>query len=107
MAKAEIFAGNCGYNTTVETSMNGKTCSVNINSQCAAIQRMGEELKEVNPFQEISFKRSMPLIHEMGVKYCTHAACPVPSGIIKAVEIEAGLALPTDVVIKLSKTPKE
>ena len=24
MAKAEIFAGNCGFNTTVETRMNGK-----------------------------------------------------------------------------------
>jgi len=107
MAKAEIFAGNCGFNTTVETSMNGKVCNIHISSECAAIQRMGEELKEVNPFQEISFKRSMPQTYEMGVKYCTHAACPVPSGIIKAVEIEAGLALPTDVIIKLSKTPKE
>ena len=24
MAKAEIFAGDCGFNTTVETRMNGK-----------------------------------------------------------------------------------
>jgi hypothetical protein len=107
MARAEIFAGNCGFNTTVETHMNGKVCSIHISSECTAIQRMAEELKEVNPFQEISFKRSMPLTHEMGVKYCTHAACPVPSGIIKAVEVEAGLALPTDVTIKLSKTSQE
>jgi len=107
MAKAEIFAGNCGFNTTVETSMNGKVCNVHISSECEAIQRMGQELTEVNPFQEISFKRSMPLTHEMGIKFCTHAACPVPSGIIKAVEVEASLALPTDVVIKLSKTPKD
>jgi hypothetical protein len=107
MANAEIFAGNCGFNTTVETRMNGKVCQIQIHSECAAIQRMAEELKEVNPFQEISFKRSLPLTYEMGVKYCTHAACPVPSGIIKAVEVEAGLALPTDVTIKLSKTRKE
>ncbi len=107
MAKAEIFAGNCGFNTTVVTSMNGKVCHIHISSECEAIQRMGEELTEVNPFQEISFKHSLPHTYQMGVKYCTHAACPVPSGIIKAVEIEAGLALPTDVVIKLSKTPKE
>jgi hypothetical protein len=31
----------------------------------------------------------------------------VPAGILKAVEIEAQLALPTDVTIKLSKTNKE
>jgi hypothetical protein len=104
MAKAEIFAGNCGYNTEVEASMNGKTVKLNINSECPAMRRMAEELKEVSPYNEISFKRAMPTIHEAGHKHCTHAACPVPVGIIKAVEIEAQLALPTDVTIKLSKT---
>jgi hypothetical protein len=64
---------------------------------------MAEELTQVNPYQEISFKRKLPIIHEAGIKHCTHAACPVPVSIVKAVEIEAGLALPTDVVIKLSK----
>jgi len=103
MAKAEVFAGNCGFTTQVEPKMNSSTCNVQINSDCAAIRRMAEELIEVNPFQEISFRRGMPLIHEMGVKHCTHAACPVPVGITKTVEIEAGLALPTDVTIKLSK----
>lgn len=103
MAKAEVMAGNCGYNTTVQTKMEGKVCKVEITSQCAAIQRMAQELTEVEPFKEISFKRAMPKTHEMGVKYCTHAACPVPVAIIKAIEIEAGLALPTDVNIKLSK----
>ena len=48
----------------------------------------------------------MRLETALGAKYCTHAACPVPVGIIKAVEIEAGLALPTDVSIKLTKTAK-
>jgi hypothetical protein len=104
MATAEIFAGNCGFSTTVEATMDGKVCKLNITSECAAICKMAEELTEVNPYQEISFKRTMPTIHAMGHKHCTHAACPVPVGIVKAVEIEAKLALPTDVTIKLSKT---
>jgi len=103
LAKAEIFAGNCGFNTTVDTQMNGRMCTISIQSECAAIQRMAQELTEVDPYQEISF-RKMPRTLEMGVKYCTHTACPVPSGIIKAIEVEAGLALPTDVTIKLIKT---
>lgn len=107
MATAEIFAGNCGFNTTVEATMDGKVCKLHITSECSAIQKMGEELTEVNPYQEISFKRAMPAIHAAGHKFCTHAACPVPVGIIKAMEIEAKLALPTDVVIKLSKTKSE
>jgi hypothetical protein len=87
--------------------MDWKVCKLSIISECTAIQKMGEALTEVNPYQEISFKRAMPTIHEAGHKFCTHAACPVPVGIIKAVEIEAKLALPTDVVIKLSKTKSE
>lgn len=104
MAHAEIFAGNCGFNTQVTTKMDGKVCKVQMTSDCAAIQRLAEALTEVEPFKEISFKRAMPKTHELGIKHCTHAACPVPVGIIKAIEIEAGLALPTDVSIKLSKT---
>jgi hypothetical protein len=64
---------------------------------------MAEELTQVSPFQEISTRRSMPRSLEMGHKYCTHAACPVPVGIIKAIEVEAGLALPVDASIKVSK----
>lgn len=107
MATAEIFAGNCGFNTTVEATMDGKVCKLSITSDCAAIRKMAEELTEVNPYQEISFKRAMPTIHAAGHKFCTHAACPVPVGIVKAVEVEAKLALPTDVTIKLSKTKTE
>jgi len=103
MAKAQVMAGNCGFTTQIEATMNGRICELNIKSECKAIERMAEELTQVDPFQEISFKRKMPMIHDAGVKHCTHAACPVPVSIIKAVEIEAGLALPTDVTIKLSK----
>lgn len=106
MSQAEIFAGNCGFSTRVETNMEGKICKISITSDCTAIQRLAAELTEVEPYKEISFKRAMPKTHEMGVKYCTHAACPVPVGILKAIEIEAGLALPTDVTIKLTKTKK-
>jgi len=103
MAKAKIFSGICGFNTEVEATMQGSTCNLDITSECKAIQRMAEDLKQVGPYQEISFKRGTPLIYEKGVEYCTHASCPVPVGIIKAVEIAAGLALPKDVNIKLSK----
>ena len=104
MAKAEIHAGACGFVTTVETRTEGKVCKISIESGCAAIQKMAQELTEVNPFQEISWRRSKPLTMEMGEKYCTHAACPVPVGIIKAVEVESKLALPVDVSIKISRS---
>lgn len=107
MAKAEINAGACGFTTVVLTEMDGDRCKIVIQSECKAITRLGEVLKEVNPYQEISFRREGPQTLKMAAQYCTHTACPVPSGIIKAIEVEAGLNLPVDVSIKLSKTADE
>ncbi|RLC56062.1 MAG: hypothetical protein DRI80_16795 [Chloroflexota bacterium] len=104
MAKAEITAGICGFSTTVVARMEGSRCVLAIESDCDAIRRLAEELTEVEPFQEISFRRGMPRTLELGAEYCHHAACPVPVGIIKVIEVAAGLALPADVAIKLSKS---
>ena len=104
MATAKIYPGNCGYSTHVEATQDGDVVKLAISSDCSAIQKLAQELVEVNPYQEISFRRSMPHILQMGAKYCTHAACPVPVGIIRAVEVEAGLALPIDMTIQLSKS---
>jgi hypothetical protein len=104
MAKAEVHAGICGFTTTIETKLDEDICKISIQSDCAAIQRMAQELTEVNPFQEISYRRKTPLTMEAAAKFCTHAACPVPVGIIKAVEVESNLALPADVIIKVSRS---
>jgi len=104
MAKAEINSGICGFTATVTTRMEGRKCAVSIESDCDAIQRLGEELAEVDPFQEISFRGEGPRSLKLGAKHCYHTACPVPVGIIKAIEVEAGLALPADASIALSKS---
>jgi len=103
MARSEIYAGICGFKTLAETRMEGSKCLIQIQSDCAEIQRMAEELNEVDPFGEISFRGNGPLTLKLGAKHCAHTACPVPVGIIKAIEVEAGLALPADVTIKISK----
>ncbi len=103
MSKAEINSGVCGHVTNVEASMDGKACKLTITSDCKAIEQLALELPQVNPLQEISSKRAVPQTLQMGLKHCFHAACPVPVGIIKAVEVEAKLALPKDAVIKVSK----
>ena len=103
MSKAEINAGICGHFTTVVASMDGKVCKLSIVSDCQAIQNLGQELTEVNPLQEISCKRGIPQTLQMGQKHCYHAACPVPVGTIKAIEVAANLALPKDALIKVTK----
>ena len=104
MAEAEIVSGICGFTATVRANRQGSKVLLTIDSDCDAIQRLGEELTEVDPFREITFRGQGPQTLEMGTKHCYHTACPVPVGIIKAIEVEAGLALPADATIKLTKT---
>jgi hypothetical protein len=104
LAKAEIFAGVCGFTTRVDAQKNEDDQVVlHVESECKSIGRLAAELGVVDPFREFTFRGKGPLTLQMAGKYCSHAACPVPAGIIKAVEVAAGLALPVDVSIKVSK----
>ena len=103
MSKSEISSGICGHFSTVVASMDGKACKLSITSDCQAIQNLALELTQVNPLQEISCRRGIPQTLQMGQKHCFHAACPVPVGTIKAIEVAANLALPKDALIKVAK----
>jgi hypothetical protein len=43
------------------------------------------------------------VVFREAAKTLLHPACPVPVGIIKAIEMEAGLALPRDVEIRFTR----
>jgi hypothetical protein len=103
MATATIHAGICGFTTTVIAQTDGDAVKLTITSECDAIRKLGEHLSVLNPYHEISFRRAIPQTYQEAMKYCTHAACAVPAGIIKVIEIESGLALPADVNIQLRK----
>jgi hypothetical protein len=103
MAKAEILSGICGFKTQVTTQMDTDNCLVSIESDCPSIQKLAAQLTTVDPFAEISFRGELPQTYQIAFKNCPHAACPVPASIIKAIEVEAGLALPADASIKLSR----
>jgi len=105
VAKAEIDAGICGFHTTCVATKNGDgTVHLEIESGCKAVLKLAEQITDVEPYKEVFWRRSVPGIYEQAPKCLSHPACPVPSGIIKAIEVEAGLALPKDVSIKVTKT---
>lgn len=103
MAKSEIQAGGCGMTATVETEMDGMTCKLTITTDCPHIQALAAAMPEVEPFREISFQGQGPLTLKLAAEHLPHPACPVPTGIIKAAEVAAGLALPADATIKIER----
>jgi len=102
MATAKIAAGICGEHTTVTAILLDEyQVKLEFETTCPFIENLAEELQEVNAWNEISFRRGIPETIQKGIEYCTHAACPVPVGVVKAIEVAAGLALPEDVTIEL------
>ena len=98
-----VMSGICGMITEIRATLQDQTDLVNldINTRCESIQNLAEELKVVNPLEEISFKGEGPSTLRMAAKHCKHTACPVPSGIIKAIEVASGVALPKDARIEV------
>lgn len=103
MASARIVSGICGFCTTVHTTKDGGRVQVRFETDCGYVEHLAEELTDVDPYREISYRGEGPDTLKAAARHLVHPACPVPSGIIKAIEVEAGLALPKDASISPSK----
>jgi hypothetical protein len=105
MAKAHIFSGRCGFNTEVEATQveteDGERVRLNISSECKSCQRLAAALTEVDPYREFTYRGEGPQVLQTAAQILPHPACPVPAGILKAIEVAAGLALPADASIKI------
>ena len=104
MCKTIIDPGICGFMAEVNAKMDGEMCSLQITCDCEPVQAMAKELAQVDPMVEIGFHGDGPLTMKMFAKHLPHPACPVPAGVLKAVEVAAGLALPKDATIKVIKS---
>jgi len=99
MTKVIINPGACGMKAVVEVEKGeGKTFSLRIRSECPMVVKLGQELPELTMMD--AFKRILDNpVYRKGSLCLKHSACPVPSGILKALEVEAGLNIPKDVTI--------
>ena len=103
MAKAIINAGICGMVTTVTAQEADGQMQVSIDSNCPHYKELEAKLQGLEPYSVCFDKVGQSAVYAACAQTCPHGACPVPTGIVKAIEIAAGLALPRDVVITLSK----
>jgi len=107
-AKAEIDAGICGFKTVaVVTCEDGQHVKIDIHSGCEKVRAMAAALEGKGPvdaYQEISPAGPgiVLCVAREVLKGCC-AACAAPVGVFKAMQVAAGLALPKDIGIKLSK----
>ena len=107
-ARVEIDAGVCGFRTSARvTSLDGQQVSFHVETDCEKILGLGCALHEkglIDAYQEISPEHEslvMTLARSTLTGCC--AGCAVPVGLFKAMQVAAGLALPRDIAIGLSK----
>ena len=104
MIKTEINAGVCGFTTSIKAdSEDMQHATLTIESGCPDIMAMADELKEVDAFAACFGPLCDSSVYKLASQHCSHAACPVPSGVIKTIEAACSLALPADASIKISK----
>ena len=107
MTRAVVDPGICGMTATIEVNSIGKfKIKVEISSECTKIARIGTSLSDLSLRDALK-----PHVHS-AVYACASESnlcpsCPVPVSILKAIEIETGLALPRPVHIEFEVTEHE
>ncbi|MCX5643703.1 MAG: hypothetical protein NTZ17_03315 [Phycisphaerae bacterium] len=107
-AIVEIDAGVCGFKTSARASSEDNQQVVfEVTSDCENIRRLAAALKNresIDAYQEISpAAQSMLMQTVRSTLTGCCAGCAVPAGLFKAMQVAAGLALPKDISIRLTK----
>lgn len=97
-------AGICGFTAIIKAEKTGKNrVRIKVFCPCEMIKGMDRELRQINVTSDVFLKISDSVVYQLASKHIRHTACPVPAAILKAAEVEMGLALPKDVTMKIVK----
>ncbi len=106
---ALVDGGICGFHSKVQAeSDDSQMVRFKITSGCEKIQELGKGMEALGPvdaYQEIgpdADSQIMKTVRENPMRCCP--GCAVPVGLSRAMQVAAGLALPKDIAIRLSKT---
>jgi len=103
MTKVSIEPGACGMTVLVEVEKKDRsTCTLKITSECKMAEKLGKELREISMADAFKKLTDNP-VYRKGALCLKHVSCPVPSGVLKALEVELGLNVPKDVNITFIK----
>jgi hypothetical protein len=103
MADVRVDAGICGFTTQIHAEKDGKTGVIlDIHSDCPVIQKLGKRLSTLDGLEEIGRGLANSNVFKKAAECKAHAACPVPCGIMKSIEVALDLALPVDVNIHVA-----
>src|SRR5450759_1747775 len=99
MTKVNVQAGSCGFSASIRADKRpGKVISVTIETDCEMVRKMAADIKSLDRFAPLAGLMTNP-VYQAAARHLKHAACPVPSAVLKAIEVEAGLNVAKDATI--------
>jgi hypothetical protein len=100
--KVTVDAGVCKMVTVINATTNDDgEVVLEIQSDCPNILKLSWSIKPEFAFAVIEEPMNKTQIYKLASEDIPHAACPVPSGIIKAIEVAGDLGIKRDVSIKI------
>jgi hypothetical protein len=100
--KVTVDAGVCKMITVIKAKTNEDGfVELDIDSTCPNILRVSWALKPEFAFMVVEAPMNKTQVYKISSRELPHAACPVPSGIIKAIEVAGELGIKRDCSIKI------
>jgi hypothetical protein len=104
MTRAAVNPGICGMAVTIQvTKASKRRVRLEITSNCDKVNEMGKASPELSLLDTLKPQIDSK-VYKSASEHHLCASCPVPMAILKAIEVETGLALPRPVVVHLETT---
>ena len=96
-----VDAGVCKMRTLITAKDNGMgLIELDIKSDCPNILKMSWRLEPMSPYAEVEAEFSKSTIYQLANDAIPPTACPVPSAMVKALEVAGDLGLKREAVIR-------
>ncbi len=105
MTKVKVDSGICGFSALIMAEKdkdNNKKIYIFIDTECEMVKKMLEDISTLDARAAFTGHLNNQ-VYRSAAKHIKHVACPVPAGILKAIEVESGVCLPKNVSIVFIK----
>jgi len=104
-----VDAGVCKMKTIIKATSNEMgMVELDIKSDCPNILRMTWKMEAFSPYTEVESEFYKSEVYKLAQETpIPHTACPVPSAMIKAIEVAGDLGLKRDVTIRFIDDEEE
>jgi hypothetical protein len=105
--RAKVYAGACGFTSVIKAKRRGNEMEIKIISACKMLQKMNDDLELLDWRRNLFINIQESVVYRSANKHLMHTDCPVPSAIIKTIQIELDGMVPTDVSMKFERVTDE